>query len=265
MIQHKNYYLSTLAEASMSYQRDGDVHNIDVRVKELIIQALQYNPDNEERSNIIKGLLALIEYLPNSLTENKLDEGLRPYYDEALKVTKRDIIRNLENFIQNYDFDINNAEPVNVRICFVRWYNQILKYDCIDKYRLARNRPKPVNLDQPVGEDGASTMGDRIPDDRNLPPMEQSIFDENEKQQQLLFDYINQDPDNRLRNCCPQRYLLCNCWELCQRRLLKKPPEQWQQIARDLNIPFGTVTSHWDRKCKPLLIEIANQFGFDGV
>jgi hypothetical protein len=151
-----------------------------------------------------------------------------------------------------------------VRVCFVRWYNKILKYDCIDKYRQARNKPKPLNLDQPVRKDGMSTIGDIIPDDKHLPPMEQSIADENKGRQQLLFDYIQKDPDNILHDCFPQDYPGCNCWELCQRRLLTQPAEIWRQIAKTLNIPLGTVTAHWHRECKPLLKRIANQFGFDG-
>ncbi len=51
--------------------------------------------------------------------------------------------------------------------------------------------------------------------------------------------------------------------ELIQRRILKYPPDKWKDIAQDLNVRYGTVTSDWERYCKPLLEQIRQQFGYE--
>ncbi len=44
---------------------------------------------------------------------------------------------------------------------------------------------------------------------------------------------------------------------------LEQPPKKWEDITKTLNVPYGTLTPHWYRRCEPLLKEIANKFGFD--
>lgn len=242
---------------SMSHQQQLDEH-----VKHLITQALELNPDSEERSKIIKGLLVVVEHLPHARNENNLDEVWRPYYDQALKSTERDIIRNLEKFPRYYNFDVKNTPATDIRACFVRWYNQTLRFDCGAQRYKARNKPKPGSLDEPIG-DGESTRVDRIPDTNNPPPMEQSMMDENRRQQQLLRDYLTFDPEGELRNCHSKTYPHCNCWELAKRRVLKEPNETFQKIAEALEVPMPVVTAHWRRHTSPSLKKIAQRFGFD--
>lgn len=257
MIQCKNDY-SPPCLASMSHQQQ-----LDEQVKLLITQALELNSDSEERTKIIKGLLVIVEHLPHALTENNLYEVWRPYYDKALKSTERDIIRNLEKFPRYYDFDVKNTPATDIRVCFVRWYNQTLRFDCGDQRHKARNKPRPESLDQPIG-DGESTRVDRIADTKNPSPMERASIDDNRHQQQLLQNYLKNDPDHELRSCHSITYPDCNCWELAKRRVLKETPETFQQIAKTLKVPMPVVTAHWRRHTLPSLKIIAQKFGFDG-
>ncbi|MBW4596264.1 MAG: cell division protein FtsL [Brasilonema angustatum HA4187-MV1] len=287
MSDHKNRHLFVLAETSMSYQE-----RLDREVQQLIQQALRehsffkkvlfLSPIMLEHKNhhifVLKALLhslrsqassitsliSLAEQLPGSLKENNLGRNLCPYYYEALKTTEADIIKNIEKFSQKYEsLDIANATPEVVRIHFIRWYNMILKCDCYDKWRSGKNKPNSVSLNEPLGKDGGTTKGENIGDTNILPPLEQAIFDENKRQKQLLLDYLRQDPDQTLHNCGSKKYPDCNCWEICKRYYLQEPPEKWEEIPKALNVPYGTLTPHWYRKCIPLLRDIAKKFGFD--
>ncbi len=242
----------------MSHQQQLDEH-----VKSLILEALESNPDSEERSKIIKGLLIIVEHLPHAINENNLDEAWCPYYSEALQATERDIIKNLEKFPRYYDFDVKNTPATDIRVCFIRWHNQTLRFDLRDQRYQARNRPRPRSLDEPIG-DGESTRGDIIPDTKNPPPMEWASNDDNRRQLQLLWNYLKNDPDHELRNCHSRRYPNCNCWELAKRHLLKEPRETFQQIAKTLEVPMPVVTAHWRRHTSQKLKKIAQRFGFDG-
>jgi hypothetical protein len=43
---------------------------------------------------------------------------------------------------------------------------------------------------------------------------------------------------------------------------LKDPPDKFKDIAQDLDMALGKVTSHWFDRCIPLLQEIAENFGY---
>ncbi len=57
-----------------------------------------------------------------------------------------------------------------------------------------------------------------------------------------------------------QNYPQCTCGEIAKRHILKQPPDKIAKIARDLELNYQTVNSHWRRNCKPLLAEIWKQF-----
>lgn len=246
----------------------GNQEQLDQKVQDLIQQALQYTPDSLERKNKIKALLDLIDYLPEALSKERLGifKGMRSYYDDALNTTANDITKNLERYIEKSSFDIVKAEPENIRICFVRCYNIIIRGDLKDKWknRNSKYQPKFVN-DELVGQDRSITRGEMIRDTENFSPIEQAIFDENKRQQKLLCDYVRQDPEEILRNCYSKKYPNCTCWELCKRRFLNEPKgETLKEIAQALGIEsLQTVNSHFNRNCKPLLEEIGKKFGFD--
>ncbi len=62
-----------------------DREELDALVHRLIIQSLQHSPGTKQRTQAIESLLALTEQLPGILTQQRLDTGLRPYYDAALQ------------------------------------------------------------------------------------------------------------------------------------------------------------------------------------
>jgi hypothetical protein len=86
---------------------------------------------------------------------------------------------------------------------------------------------------------------------------------ENQAILQKIIKYLQEDPNGELRNCFSDKHRPYTGWELIQRRLLKSPPDKWKDIAQDLNVRYGTVTSDWERYCKPLLEQIRQQFGYE--
>jgi hypothetical protein len=75
--------------------------------------------------------------------------------------------------------------------------------------------------------------------------------------------YIEQDPEGKLKNSYPRSYPECNCQFLSKRRVLKEPPDKFKDLAKELNVKYTTLNSHWDRKCEPSLQEIARTLGYE--
>jgi hypothetical protein len=224
----------------------------DASLCQLIREAL-HSPQKAET------LALAIDQLPE--VKRYLGQGWMPYYDEALPVTERDVNRNINKFPQNYRLNLetlnclNSSETALVRKRFISWVMMILKRDCSDVKRGQKNRQKTVSLSDPAGINQGGTIEDTIPDQKSLNSIENILieeeFQENQQQQKKLKRII----ESLL--CHPNGYPHCTCYELIQRRLLKIPPQQWREIETELQIPYGTVTAHWNRKCKQRLEEIS--------
>lgn len=232
----------------------------DASLCQLIREAL-HSPQKAET------LALTIDQLPE--VKRYLGQGWMPYYDEALPVTERDVKRNINKFPQKYPVNLgtincqNPSEVAKVRKCFINWVMMILKRDCQDVSKRV-NRAIIVSMNNPIGKDG-STIEETIDSSQTLNPNDTPLLDaldtiiaeeellENQKELALMETLL----EEKLSNCYPAGYPQANCYELAQRRLLRIPPQKWKDLAEDLQgIPYGTVTSHWDRKCKPLLAEI---------
>lgn len=240
-----------------------DREELDVIAHRLILQALQHSPGIQERTQAIESLLALTEQLAGILTQQRLDTGLRPYYDDALRYTENSVRNTIDRFPATYQIDLFNTKSAIVREYFVRWYNLILKRDCQDLWRRRKNRPQLVNLDESIRDEGGATRADITPDSHNLEPMDALMQTENQAILNKIIKYLQEDPNSELHNCLSDKDRPYTGWELIQRRLLKYPPDKWKDIAQDLNVRYGTVTSDWERYCKPLLERIRQQFGYE--
>ncbi len=226
--------------------------DVDGLLKQFIQNAIAQEPESSGRIAAVDCIIALAEQLPGILSELRLDAGLREYYDDALKRTEKSLYKTLQKFPQTYNLELAEAQSELVRKKFVNWYNLILKRDCIDLWRERKNRPKTVELDRPIGEDG-ELLGDIIADPDNPSPLEKAIQEENKR-----FWLEKCLPE--LEDCASEKYPACNCGEIYRRRILTKPPEKWKDIALALGVERGTITAHWHRRCKPLLRRIAEKF-----
>lgn len=247
----------------------------DASLCQLIREAL-HDPKKAE------ALAFAIDHLPE--IKRYLDKGWQPYYDEALPMTERDVNRNINRFPQMYRLNLesvncqNPSEAANVRRCFIRWVMMILKRDCYDVKRGQKNRPRIVSTSETIGGEDGLTIEETIDSSQTLNPNDiptleeldnliaQEELLENQRTAALILrllpEYMGQLSKKMLSwleeisNCYPARYPQANCYELVKRRLLRTPPQQWKELANELQIPYGTVTAHWDRKCKPLLTQL---------
>lgn len=227
---------------------------MDEQLYQLIAQVCQHPLRSPKRRKAMNLLLVEIQRLPGLV---KLPH---PDYLDALNRTWEWVNRQL---CQEFKADL----PL-VQKRLVQWINSYLYWRIRDLYSPAKS---DRSLDAPIGDgqteisllDILSTTGFEIPTRSGLDGYIEQI--EREQQQAVglkLEQYVEQDPKEKLRNCHPQTYPNCNCQLLSSRVLLKDPPDKFSAIAKELSINYQTLKSHWERKCRPLLQEIALELGY---
>ena len=131
-----------------------------------------------------------------------------------------------------------------------------------------QSRQKPLSLDTPITSDAGETFGDRLSSPfANFWELQAEIEREQQQKKNVrigvrLQNYIDRDPEGKLRGCHPKAHPRCHCQMLSQRLLLKHPPDRLTQIAKELQINYHTLNWHWHNKALPLLRSIAMEFGY---
>jgi hypothetical protein len=230
----------------------------------IIKQALQDSEGDQYPHNAVEVLALVIDQLPE--VKAYLGKGWLPYYDEALPMTMRDVYRNIRKFPTRFKLDmasVNCQDPSEaryVRECFIKWVMMILKPDCYDAKRLRDRRPQNISTSDRIGGDEGPTIEEIIP------AVDFLVQEEQLEKQFLIAEelkrYIEQDPEEKLRNCQPRGRPNCNCQVLSQKIFLANSPNQIKKLANELDIPYQTLLTHWNRKCIPLLQKIAIDFGY---
>ncbi|MBD2252725.1 hypothetical protein [Nostoc parmelioides] len=215
----------------------------------LITQIRQHVPKSRQWRLAMNRLLLEIQQFPG------LRKSSHPDYPEALNLTFKWISNNISEFEPNSD---------SVAESLVRWVNSYLRWRIQDLYSPDKNAP--LSLDAPIASDfGEITLLDKLPNSTlsGLDSLiENSQRENNQRIGLQLEHYIEQDPEEKLKNSYPRSCVECNCQFLSQRLVLKEPPDKVADIARDLSIPYTTVNSHWNRNCKPMLKKIAENLGY---
>jgi hypothetical protein len=145
-----------------------------------------------------------------------------------------------------------------------------LKYKILALYKSGKD--STLSTDNPINSESSKlTFADLIKakEPCTLEELENEIEEEQSQQQRqrvglTLKEYIEQDPEGKLRNCHVRNSPDCNCQALALRLLeiFKDPPDSFADIARDLDMSYQTVNTRWKRNCLPLLQEIGNQLGY---
>ncbi len=248
----------------------------DERLGELLAVVRRYPRQSAQWRKAMNQLLLEIQHLPG------LAKSAHPDYPEVLD----DTLLQLSEQIQNFD-----PKPPSLAQSLVHWINLKLRL----KYRVrelhAPNRRSanstaktaredfkrqgqkpPLSLDAPLGEGSGETFSDRLPSPHpsTLWELEAQIQRDQAQRQERrigiqLRQYIEQDPQGKLRHCHPASHPDCHCQILSQRLLLKSPPDKLSQIARDFNINYHTLNWHWKNKGLPLLQAIARNLGYQPI
>lgn len=228
----------------------------DELLQQLITVVTQYPNGSREWRKAMYHLLSSIQTLPG------LARRAHPDYPEVLNVTLDSVSQNIWEF---------QPRSSSLTKDFVNWINYRLRH----KYRvleLNQNASsKLISIDSPVStKPGSKTFADRLADPRpsNIWELEAEI--EQWQQQQTtesigrrLRQYIEQDPEGKLRSCASRRYPKCNGHLLSQRKYLQNPPDNLAKFAREFEIPYITVVKHWTNRALPLLQTIALEFGYN--
>jgi len=223
--------------------------DLDRRLSALIAE-VRHNPANSRKwRTAMNKLLLQIQQLPGVKKSN------HPNYPEALNRTFEWVSREIANF---------EPRSPSVSKSFVNWINGYLRWRIKDLY--SPDQDAPISLDAPIAVDaGETTRLELLPDFTlsGLDGMIESAQKETTQRIGLKLElYIEQDPEGKLRNSYPRSNPECNCQFLSKRRLLKDPPDKFQDLAKELNVRYTTLNSHWKRKCEPSLQEIARTLGY---
>ena len=227
---------------------------MDFKLYQLIAEVCQHPLKSHKRRKAMNLLLMEIQRLPG------LGKSPHPDYLDALNRTLEWVNRQLCQ-------DFNAHKPL-VQKRLLQWINSYLYWRIKDLYLQGKS---DRSLDAPIVDNQTEisllellpTTGFAIPTRSGLDGYIEQI--EREQQQVVglkLEQYVEQDPKEKLRNCHLQTYPNCNCWSLSSRVLLKDPPDKFSVLAKELCINYQTLKSHWERKCRPLLQEIALELGY---
>jgi len=221
------------------------------QLKQLITEVRKYPNSSPQRQKALNKLLILTQQLSG------IYYSTHPNYLEALNKTFEWVCKSIDSFNEQHKSSITKS--------YVVWINGYLKWRIRDLY-VSDNQYTP-SLDRPISnsDDDSQTLGETIAD----PQFSLSLLDTKieklqaakcKRQGEAIRQYIEQDLEGKLTNCHPKKYPQCHCKLLAMELLLKNPPAKLSQLARQLDIKYPTLRSHWKDKCLPLLQTIARKF-----
>lgn len=222
---------------------------LDQRLTTLITQICQHPRRSKQSRWAMNRLILEIQQLPG------LKKSPHPDYPAALNCTFYRISKKICKFKPNSNSVVKSL---------TNWVNGYLKFRIKDLY--SADKKAPLSLDVPITKDNKEiTRLDNLPD-FTLSGLD-GLIEKTQKEttQRIGLElelYIEQDPEGKLKNSYPKTCSPCNCQFLSQKRIIKEPPDKFSDLAKELNIPYTTVNSHWKRKCQPLLQQIAESLGY---
>jgi hypothetical protein len=239
---------------------------MDQQLRQLIQEVLACQNGSSEQRQAMNRLLNLIPQLPRIYKHLDTNINYPEVFNQALmgisldKGGVSDIP--LRNFIQKRNLDINNTHQ-EIIVHFVRWFNKILNFKIIDAYRSLKN--KPLSLDNSLSDENNGTYLDLV-ESETFTNIDDIIKKEQEQRIQRIgqnmWRYIEEDPEGKLQNCHPRNYPNANCQELARRLYLKEPPDKLASIAREINVSYQTLNSHFKRNCLEFFREIGKNLGY---
>lgn len=201
-------------------------------LSQLVIETCKYPPGSKERQ---KHLTRIIKIVNTQLWQEDT-----PYYEDALQETWIYFCRNICE--GNRVYDPNKASVVT-------WLNNYLKWRLRDSYIKIQKQGKQIMPKQIDENNRVIDPIDNLPAKPDVPPLLEEV-----KQWALT------DSQNKLR-----RVYLENHPQITARSLILKrlPPETpWNELAAEYGVAVGTLSSFYQRKCKPLLRDFSKSQGY---
>lgn len=200
----------------------------------LVKEACEYPHGSRERQKKLTQIIRLVN--------NRLWKENTAYYEDALQET-------WVHFCQNI-CEGKTAKPYNPnKASVVTWLDNYLKWRLKDGYiKTLKQRKQTVSVRVDENNQIIAPV-DSLPAKPDTP----NILEEIEQ-------WVLKDPEYKLRQIHLDNHPQITCQLLILKRL---PPEtSWKALAEEYKISAGTLSSFYQRKCKPLLREFSKSQGY---
>lgn len=211
--------------------------DLQTQVQALVAEACRHPVGSPQRQ---RNLTRIIRLISRQLWKENV-----PYYQDALQQTWIYFCQNLCEAKTGRAYD---AERGNV----ITWLNSYLKRRLQDGYIEVQQQKARVASALSVGKDADSKQVDPVdmlPAQPDVPPLLEEVR-----------TWAEKALDPRLKST-----YIANCPKAtCQLLILKRlPPETpWKDLAVELGISIGTLSSFYQRQCLPLLREFGQSQGY---
>lgn len=201
---------------------------------ELVKQACEHSHGSRQRQKKLTQIIRLVNH--------KLWKENTEYYEDALQETWVYFCQNICEGKTAKPYDPDKASVIT-------WLNNYLKWRLKDGYIRTVKQKKHIQSVQVDDNNKIIDPVDNLAAKPDIPP----ILTEVEK-------WVLTDPENKLRQTHLDNHPQITCQLLILRRL---PPETpWKSLAAEYKISTGTLSSFYQRKCKPLLREFSKFQGY---
>lgn len=201
---------------------------------QLVKEACEYPHGSRKRQKKLTQIIRLVN--------SKLWNEDTPYYEDALQETW---IYFCQNICEGKTARAYDPDRANV----VTWLNNYLKWRLKDGYIKTEKQKKQTT---PIRVDQSNKIIDPV-DSLPAKPVFPTILEEIER-------WVLQDPEYKLRRTYLDNHPQITCQLLILKRL--PCPTPWKTLAEEYQISAGTLSSFYQRKCKPLLREFSKSQGY---
>lgn len=210
------------------------MEKISATLAQLVREACEYPPGNQERQKRLTQIIKLVN--------RKLWKENTVYYEDALQETW---VYFCLNVCEGKTTNPYNPEQATV----VTWLNNYLKWRLKDGFIKQEKQKKQRASVQVVD-------GNQIIDPvDNLPaPIDRPLILEE------IEAWVIKDPEHKLRQTHLNKHPEVTCQILILNRLPSETP--WKTLAEQYGISAGTLSSFYQRKCKPLLRDFSKSQGY---
>ncbi|MDJ0531219.1 MAG: sigma-70 family RNA polymerase sigma factor [Xenococcaceae cyanobacterium MO_207.B15] len=203
-------------------------------LSQLVTEACRYPPRSKQRQKNLTKIIRLVN--------SKLWQENTPYYEDALQETWIYFCQNICEGKSGKAYDPDKASVVT-------WLNNYLKWRLKDSYIRAKKQQQKTASIRVDENNKIIDPTDSLPAKPDIPP----LLEEIEK-------WVLADSQNKLRRICLENYPQITAQALILTRL---PPEiPWKKLAAKYGVAPGTLSSFYQRKCKPLLREFSKSQGY---
>jgi hypothetical protein len=205
-------------------------------VQDLIAEACGYPPGHPQRQRRLTQVIRSIA--------DRLWQENSPYYQDALQQTWIYFCQNLCEGATGQAYDPTKASVVT-------WLNAYLKRRLQDGYLAVQKQQATTVSAAPtaIAHDPLPDLVERLPARPDVPPLLEEVR-----------AWAEQGGDSRLTRTHIANHHQITCQLLILKRL---PPETpWKDLAAELHVSIGTLSSFYQRQCLPLLREFGQSQGY---